>query len=1810
MNKIYRVVWNATLGLWQCVSELARAKGKSTTTQVTSVLSAEQGVKKQPALILKPLSFVVLLALSGQAAATAYDSPEAFFSAPTTTLSTTTEHINAHALNNGDSLTFNHSGTFYNASVPDEDTNNTNRFIYINSKETPSKITIASGVTIEDKNTVKVTGPDNSGGSQNYPVSTLRGGIPADKGRVYLDMDVNGTFKMLANSARGDKDYDFVSAAGVSGFSNYASHVINLNINGGTLSSDANVGFSYTNKKAINTSGNLGISPKHLEYITVNAEQGSTVNLNDTMDGSSRTTYIGTFTNNAIVFNAKGGNVTLGDETILSFAGAKGVLNVSAGDVNIKNKLYLGKDRLSSNPYGNAIVNVTGGTLKVGNTNNDTSGIIISSSDNLKAARVYLSGGTIETTAISRENTGVAEVDQNNQEIIIALNGGTLKITDNQKDLFEGITSRTDASGRHLGVSLGAGNTKIDIVEGKVVVQDGNAYFQDMNVQNLNSDSSLTNTGPTTLHNCIQDNCYGDLLAVTSRLTMPKGDSQVGTYTKTGLGTLVLTADNQQTGNTIIEQGVLQAGYAGTTGTFGAGDGGIEIRQGAKAAVNRTNEYTLAKQISGAGDFAQIGTGTTILTKANTYTGQTIVSDGTLKIASGGSITGTSDVVIDDNNTFANSNTPPILEVAGSLTTANNTGDIKIDNGTLNVVSGGTVNAGNIYSEDTAGADQAKVIVDGTLTTNLSAGDVLFNNFKKVAATDAITVNGVWNVAVDNGATVSQYDAADGVGFTGTGSLNKSGYGDLKLTQENTIGTLNVDAGGIEVAKKLTATTATNINDGTITVDNGATLNGGAIKVGDDDSTLAADAAKLVANGTVNATSVVVNKDGGLSVGDDTNEGSLTVSGADGIAVNGGAVDVNKGTVETPKTAINEGTVTVDSGATLKGGDIAVGDGDSEAANLVANGEVTANKVTVDKDGNLAVGDDTNTGSLTVSGADGIAVNGGTVDVNKGTVETPKTAINEGTVTVDSGATLTGGDITVGDGSGDAGSAKLDNAGTVNADNLTVKGPDGQVDSKGVLDVLDTLKAEGGILNLLGQTDTENLIVDNDGTVNVNGNTTTAANTNINDGAVNVASGATLDAGALTVGDGNGDPNTASLNADGIVKATDLVANKDSNIKVNSGGTVTATDSATVNGGTVDIAQGGTLNSGNDGQNNFVVNSGNVNVDGALNAGNITSDPAAPDAADDAKINVGSTGSLTLKPTGDQPLFAGLDTSKGDAINIDGALNVDVAAGNTATQADTAGITGTGELNKDGTGELDLTAPTNTIGTVNANDGALTVGSGSTLNADTLNVGDSDETPAMVNVNGDVAAKDVNVAKDGTLNVGDASGSPAGTLNATNPISMNGGALNVNPKAALTTPNIVSPDTADDEASTINVANNATLNLNPTDGAKLFDGFNSTPDGKDAINVNGTLNLNVASGTVTQPASAPISGEGTFNKEGAGTFNVKANNPFAGAVNVNDGTLQISEGGKLGKATVNVKSPATLAIDASGTELRNLNLNGGGTLSVTATPEGYTKVQVNGNANLDNGHLFTDIAGSREEDLANGSFENVITTPNGQIIGKFASYDDNSHLFDFVPYISNDHKSLGLTPYSTGGDKSLANIVDKLGFDRAVDAGRALDTIFVQDRAGEIARLFYTIRDDKQAADAVLESLPTLAGASSQVIADSAANVVGLASFTDRCTTDLKTGSDRHVWGKLQGGWGKQHDYRGAAGYRNESYYAAAGGHVCYNQTRIGMMVGYGHDHAGSIGSPSQQTLSADTFLLGMYGSTPVGEKMDMDFRAGVGYSE
>jgi autotransporter-associated beta strand protein/T5SS/PEP-CTERM-associated repeat protein len=109
--------------------------------------------------------------------------------------------------------------------------------------------------------------------------------------------------------------------------------------------------------------------------------------------------------------------------------------------------------------------------------------------------------------------------------------------------------------------------------------------------------------------------------------------------TKTGTGTVILTADNAYTGTTTISGGTLQLGDGGATGSTGAGD----IVNNGTLAINRNNLFILGNFITGSGQLRQIGTGTTVMTGSNNYTGQTTISAGALVV--NGSATSSSFVV-------------------------------------------------------------------------------------------------------------------------------------------------------------------------------------------------------------------------------------------------------------------------------------------------------------------------------------------------------------------------------------------------------------------------------------------------------------------------------------------------------------------------------------------------------------------------------------------------------------------------------------------------------------------------------------------------------------------------------------------------------------------------------------------------------------------------------------------------------------------------------------------------------------------------------------------------------------------------------------------------------------------------------------------------------------------------------------------------------------------------------------------------------------------------------------------------------------
>jgi fibronectin-binding autotransporter adhesin len=102
---------------------------------------------------------------------------------------------------------------------------------------------------------------------------------------------------------------------------------------------------------------------------------------------------------------------------------------------------------------------------------------------------------------------------------------------------------------------------------------------------------------------------------------------------KVGTGTLTLSGENAYTGGTMIYGGMLQIGKGAASGTVIGNVNTGDVTNGTGTlAFNRSDAYEFSGAIGGAGDVAQVGSGTTTLSGANTYTGTTYVKKGVLVI--------------------------------------------------------------------------------------------------------------------------------------------------------------------------------------------------------------------------------------------------------------------------------------------------------------------------------------------------------------------------------------------------------------------------------------------------------------------------------------------------------------------------------------------------------------------------------------------------------------------------------------------------------------------------------------------------------------------------------------------------------------------------------------------------------------------------------------------------------------------------------------------------------------------------------------------------------------------------------------------------------------------------------------------------------------------------------------------------------------------------------------------------------------------------------------------------------------------------
>ena len=345
--------------------------------------------------------------------------------------------------------------------------------------------------------------------------------------------------------------------------------------------------------------------------------------------------------------------------------------------------------------------------------------------------------------------------------------------------------------------------------------------------------------------------------------------------TKTGAGTLVLNASNLYSGGTRISAGtlsvsndsnmsfvsdglILDGGTLRITGTgfsqtarsvtMTGNGGGFDI---ADAAAR----FTVSQALSGSGALVKSGDGTLVLSGANSYSGGTLVSGGTLQgdaASLQGNITNNARLVFDQQSdgTFAGD-----LSGTGAF--------VKSGSGTLvlsgaSSYSGGTLVSGGTLLGDTASlqgniTNNAQLVFDqqsdGIFTGSLSgsgslvkqgSGMLVFNGNGAGFAGSTVVENGMLKVGdADPSAAVLGGDVTIGTGGTlrGHGVILGSVTNQGILRPDGSVGTLTINGNLVQTANSVLQIDTTPAGEaGKLVVGGSAQLAGGLSIIGENGS--------------------------------------------------------------------------------------------------------------------------------------------------------------------------------------------------------------------------------------------------------------------------------------------------------------------------------------------------------------------------------------------------------------------------------------------------------------------------------------------------------------------------------------------------------------------------------------------------------------------------------------------------------------------------------------------------------------------------------------------------------------------------------------------------------------------------------------------------------------------------------------------------------------------------------------------------------------------------------------------------------------
>jgi autotransporter-associated beta strand protein len=588
---------------------------------------------------------------------------------------------------------------------------------------------------------------------------------------------------------------------------------------------------------------------------------------------------------------------------------------------------------------------------------------------------------------------GLANGGTGAQAAAIDLTSGTNRLT-------------TNGAGSYTGaINIGSGTLTLD-----QTAADGATGSANYSTSFTGSGRLIVNTDSNTSVTLSSANSYGGGTTLSS-----------GTLQLSNAGTLGATtgALSVSSGSTLDLGGTSQ-----TTGTLTLTGGTIQDGVLSSSAFN-TQSGTISAILSGGGALNQNGSGTTILSSANNYTGGTTISVGTLELSTfgtfgvstgtlavsggtldlGGTSRTTGALTLTDgtiqNGTLASSafntqsGTISAILAGGGALTQSGSGTTTLSG--ANTYSGGTTVSGGTLQLSGLGTLGA---TSGTLAVS-SGGTLDFGSTSQTTGTLTLTGGTIQNGTLTSSAFNAQSGSISAI-LAGSGVLVKTGGGTLTMSGVNTY------SGGTTISAGTLALSGTGSLGFGAFIDNGifsiAGLTNGGISLsslaGNGSVALGINALTLSnANGTFSG---AVGGSGGLTL----TGGTETLSGANGYS---GGTSVSGGTLMLSGAGTlgaTNGSSTVGSGGTLDLGSTtqtqaSVNLNGGTIRNGSLNAAITSTGGTLNGIGGSA-SLITTSGTTTLLGAStytgGTTVNGGVLDV-LGTISDP---------TVNAGGTLTG----------------------------------------------------------------------------------------------------------------------------------------------------------------------------------------------------------------------------------------------------------------------------------------------------------------------------------------------------------------------------------------------------------------------------------------------------------------------------------------------------------------------------------------------------------------------------------------------------------------------------------------------------------------------------------------------------------------------------------------------------------------------------------------------------------------------------------